>query len=271
MTRPIRPLDDAGPFDLVGDVHGCIDELRELLGLLGYDVGDDDVVRHPERRRLVLLGDLVNRGPAVVDVLRVAMASEAAGTALSVVGNHDDKLRRALIGRRVQITNGLAESLAQLEDEPEAFRREVVAFIDAMPSHLILDDGRLIAAHAGLPHTFHGRTDDKARDVAMFGVTTGRFDEDGLPVRINWAKDYEGPPAVAYAHTPVAEPVWYHDTIDLDTGCVFGHRLSAMRWPERDVAWVPAIREYARKNGPFRLIGPGGEKTDAVPVLAPRS
>lgn len=271
MTKPIRPPDDAGPFDLVGDVHGCIDELHELLTLLGYEIGGDDVARHPDGRRLILLGDLVDRGPAVTDVLRLAMASEAAGTCLSVVGNHDDKLRRALIGRRVQITNGLAESLAQLEDEPEAFRREVVAFVDAMPSHLILDGGRLIAAHAGLPRAFHGRTDEKARDIAMFGVTIGKLDEDGLPVRVNWARDYQGPPAIAYGHTPVAEPVWFHDTIDVDTGCVFGHRLSALRWPEREIAWVPAIREYTRKNGPFRLVGPGGEKTDAVPVLAPRS
>jgi protein phosphatase len=271
VTRPIRPSDDAGPFDLIGDIHGCVDELRELLAELDYDIGDDDVLRHPDGRRVVFLGDLVDRGPAVTGVLRIAMASDAAGTSLSVVGNHDDKLRRALIGRRVQITNGLAESLAQLEDEPESFRRAVVAFVEALPSHLILDAGRLIAAHAGLPRAFHGRGDERTRDLAMFGVTTGRVDEDGLPVRINWAEQYQGPPAIAYGHTPVAEPVWYHDTIDVDTGCVFGHRLSALRWPEREVTWVPAIREYSRKNGPFRLVGPGGAKTDAVPVLAPRS
>lgn len=260
MSRPIRPRNDSGPFDLIGDVHGCIDELRELVALLGYDLGDDHVLRHPAGRRVVLLGDIVDRGPGIVDVLRIAMASEAAGTSLSVIGNHDDKLRRALIGRDVQVKHGLAESLAQLEDETPAFKRQVLAFLEAMPGHVILERGTLVAAHAGLPRELHGRADEHTRDVAMYGITAGGLDEDGLPIRVNWAKQYGGPPYLAYGHTPVIEPVWYHDTIDVDTGCVFGHRLTAVQFPERDVVSVPALREYAHKNGPFRRIGPGGDK-----------
>jgi protein phosphatase len=260
VTRPIRPANDDGPFDLIADVHGCIDELRELVDALGYEVGDDDVLRHPDGRRIVFVGDIVDRGPGIVDVLRIAMASEAAGTSLSVVGNHDDKLRRALLGRNVQVKYGLAESLAQLEDESAAFRRRVLAFLDAMPSHLILERGALVVAHAGLPRQLHGRVDEHTREVAMYGVTAGGLDEDGLPIRVNWARQYNGPPCVVYGHTPVVEPTWYHDTIDIDTGCSFGHRLSAVRFPEKEIAWVPALREYAPKNGPFRRVGPGGEK-----------
>ena len=263
MPRPIRPRDDKRPFDLIADVHGCIDELRALLGLLGYSL-DGDVLRHPAGRRVVFLGDMVDRGPDTPGVLRIAMASEAAGTSFSVIGNHDDKLRRALIGRPVQVTHGLAESLAQLFDAKESFRQAIVRFIEDMPSHLILDRGRLLAAHAGLPRKYHGREDAKARDIAMFGPTTGLTDMDGLPVRINWAADYKGPPAVVYGHTPVVEPVWQNDTIDLDTGCVFGHRLTALRWPEHDLVSVPAQRTYVVKSGPFRLIGPGGAKADGV-------
>jgi protein phosphatase len=260
VTRPIRPRADGGPFDLIGDVHGCIDELRELLALLGYDVGDNHVLTHRQGRRVVFLGDIVDRGPGIVDVLRIAMASEAAGTSFSVVGNHDDKLLRALRGRNVQVKHGLAESLAQLEDEPPAFRRRVLGFLEAMPSHLILARGTLVAAHAGLPREWHDRTDEHAREVAMYGITAGGLDEDGLPIRVNWARQYSGPPCVVYGHTPVVDPVWYHDTIDVDTGCVFGHRLSAVRFPEKDLVSVPALREYARKSGPFRRVGPGGEK-----------
>ena len=263
MPRPTRPRDDKPPFDLIADLHGCIDELRALVELLGYDL-EGDVLRHPAGRRVVFVGDLVDRGPDTPGVLRIAMASEAAGTSFSVIGNHDDKLRRALIGRPVQVTHGLAESLAQLFDAPESFRTAIVRFIEEMPSHLILDGGALLAAHAGLPRKYHGRDDAKSRDIAMFGRTTGLTDMDGLPVRINWAADYEGPPAIVYGHTPVVEPVWQNDTIDIDTGCSFGHRLTALRWPEREPVSVPAARAYMVKSGPFRLIGPGGEKANGV-------
>ena len=263
VARPVRPKPDRGPFDLFGDVHGCIDEVRALLELLGYSL-DGDVIRHPGGRRVVFLGDLVDRGPDTPGVLRMVMASDAAGTALAVVGNHDDKLRRALIGRPVKVTQGLAESLAQLEGASKTFCAAIVRYVETMPSYLILDGGALLAAHAGLPRRFHGREDKRTRQVAMFGLTTGRTDEDGLPERLTWAADYAGPPAVAYGHTPVIEPTWSNDTIDIDTGCVFGYRLSALRWPEREVVWVPARRVYQQKSGPFRLVGPGGAKVDAV-------
>ena len=106
--------DDTGPFDIIGDVHGCHAELLSLLDRLGYDTAADPIA-HPGGRRVLFLGDLVDRGPGVAEVLDIAMSMVAAGSALCVAGNHEVKLGRAIAGRNVRVTHGLAESLEQLQ------------------------------------------------------------------------------------------------------------------------------------------------------------
>lgn len=172
--------DDHGPFDIIGDLHGCRSELEALLGQLGYDIG---AARHPDGRKVVFLGDLVDRGPDIPGVLRIVMKMVEAGTALCVPGNHEMKLLRKLRGKDVQITHGLAESLAQLEREPPEFRKTVLDFIDDLVSHYVLDDGKLVVAHAGMKESMQGRGSGKVRDFALYGETTGETDEFGLPVR----------------------------------------------------------------------------------------
>lgn len=251
--------DDHGPFDFIGDVHGCGDELESLLLLLGYAPDSDGVWRHPAGRKAVFVGDLVDRGPRIVDVLRLVMGMTRAGVGLAVPGNHDMKLMRKLRGRDVQVTHGLQESLDQLGGEPDAFQREVGDFIDGLVSHYVLDGGRLVVAHAGMKEEMQGRGSAKVRDFALFGETTGETDEFGLPIRYNWAAEYRGSATVVYGHTPVPEPEWLNRTINIDTGCVFGGRLTALRWPEKELVSVPAAREYAV---PARPLG-------AVPGTAP--
>ncbi len=241
---------DTGPFDIVGDVHGCHTELVALLGELGYDTAVHPV-RHPEGRRAVFLGDLVDRGPQVPEVLDLAMAMVEAGTALCILGNHEDKLGRALAGRNVQVSHGLAESLAQLDTRPAEYRARVAAFIDALVSHYVLDGGRLVVAHAGLPERYHGRTSGRVRGLALYGDTSGETDDYGLPVRYPWADDYRGRAAVVYGHTPVPVAGWVNNTICLDTGAVFGGALSALRWPERTLVSVPAEREHYAPSRPL--------------------
>jgi protein phosphatase len=243
--------DQHGPFDVIGDVHGCHAELTALLAGLGYEPGDDGVRRHPAGRTAVFLGDLVDRGPDTPGVLRTVLGMVARGTALCVPGNHEAKLLRAMRGRDVKVSHGLAESLAQLAGEPEEFRNQVIAFLDGLVSHYVLDSGRLVVAHAGLPAEMHGRASAAVRAFALYGDTTGETDEFGLPVRYPWAQDYRGTALVAYGHTPVPEAVWVNNTICLDTGCVFGGRLTALRYPERDLLSVPAQRVYYQPVRPL--------------------
>ena len=241
-----------GPFDIIGDVHGCFDELVELLRKLDCSVDETSFTVQPVNgRKLVFVGDLVDRGPKIPQVLKLVMNAVASGAALCVPGNHDMKLMRKLRGRDVQITHGLAESLAQLANEPEDFRKHVAEFIDDLVSHYVLDDGKLVVAHAGMKESMQGRGSGAVREFAMFGETTGETDEFGLPVRYNWAAEYRGAAAVVYGHTPVPETEWLNRTINIDTGCVFGGKLTALRYPEKELVSVPAKQTYAESRKPF--------------------
>lgn len=243
-----------GPFDIIGDVHGCFDELVELIGQLGYTVTENDgafTVSSAGDRKLVFVGDLVDRGPGTVQVLRLVSSAVGAGRAFCVPGNHDMKLVRALRGRDVKRTHGLAETLEQLGLESNEFRVQVAKFLDGLVSHYVFDDGKLVVAHAGLKESMHGRGSGAVREFALFGETTGETDEFGLPVRYNWAADYRGKALVVYGHTPVPEPLFLNNTVNLDTGCVFGGRLTALRYPEKEVVSVKAHRTYYEPARPL--------------------
>ncbi len=248
--------EEHGPFDVIGDVHGCRAELSALLDRLGYAAGAEGVRRHPEGRRAIFLGDLVDRGPDVPGVLRIAMAMTQAGTALCISGNHEAKLERALGGKKVKLTHGLAETMAQLEREPPAFAEEVREFIASRISHYVLDDGKLVVAHAGLPEPLHGRASGRVRQFCLYGETTGETDDLGLPVRVDWARSYRGRASVVYGHTPVAQARWVNNTICVDTGCVFGGALTALRWPERELVSVPAERVHYEPVRPLAAAAP---------------
>ncbi|MFG2030277.1 polynucleotide kinase-phosphatase [Streptomyces sp. NPDC048825] len=242
-----------GPFDIIGDIHGCASELESLLGKLGYLDGV-----HPEGRTAVFVGDLVDRGPDSPGVLRRVMAMVASGDALCVPGNHENKYGRYLKGRQVQHTHGLAETIEQMEGESEEFKKQVREFIDGLVSHYVLDGGRLVVCHAGLPEKYHGRTSGRVRSHALYGDTTGETDEFGLPVRYPWAEEYRGRAAVVYGHTPVPTATWLNNTVCLDTGAVFGGKLTALRWPERELVDVPAERVWYEPTKPLRTEAPGG-------------
>ena len=252
--------EETGPFDIIGDVHGCYDELLTLLGQLDYRVDAEPVaddrdlgvrVTPPAGRRAVFLGDLVDRGPASPQVLRLVMSMVKDGSALCVPGNHDIKLLRHLNGKKVTVNHELGETLAQMELEPAAFGGQVRQFLDGLVSHYVLDGGKLVVAHAGLTEEMQGRGSGAVRAFALFGESTGEIDEFGLPVRYEWAREYRGRAMVAFGHTPVPDPEWLNNTIDLDTGCVFGGRLTVLRYPERELVTVPAARVYCEPARPL--------------------
>jgi protein phosphatase len=252
-----------GPFDIIGDLHGCCDELEELLPRLGYEISPAaeegplawPIHRHPEGRQAVFLGDLVDRGPRVLDTLRLVRAMVREGAAWCLPGNHDVKLVRKLRGRNVQITHGLDRTLAELDALPEGdrdlVRQELISFLDGLVSHYVFDEGRLVVAHAGLREDLQGRASRVVREFALYGETTGESDEFGLPVRYDWAADYRGQARVVYGHTPVPEAEWLNHTLNIDTGAVFGGKLTALRYPEMDLISVPARAVYAAPARPF--------------------
>jgi protein phosphatase len=266
---------EAGPFDVIGDVHGCRAELELLLEELGYAITRDEAARpvnaiHPRGRRVIFLGDLVDRGPDTPGVLRLAMGMVAAGTALCVAGNHEAKLLRAMRGKKVTVSHGLEESLKQLDREDGPFCREVETFLDGLTSHFVLDGGRLVVAHAGLAERMQGRASGRVRSFCLYGQTTGETDEYGLPVRYPWAEDYRGRAMVLYGHTPVPAAEWVNNTMCLDTGCVFGGHLTALNYPERTLHSVPASRVYYQPSKPLAPAPESGapDSGPAVPGAA---
>jgi protein phosphatase len=254
-----------GPFDIIGDVHGCADELQQLLEQLGYQsttlsqshgFWDFPTYRHPENRKVIFLGDLVDRGPRILDCLKLVRNMLAADSAICVPGNHDMKLLRHLKGNQVKINHGLEQSIAEVDALPEAGKagaiEQLCQFLDDLVSHYVLDDGKLVVAHAGMKEELQGRGSGKVRDFALYGESTGEIDDFGLPVRHNWAAEYRGKAMVVYGHTPIPTPEWLNNTIDIDTGCVFGGQLTALRYPEKDLVSVPAARVYCEPVKPLQ-------------------
>jgi protein phosphatase len=247
------------PYDLIGDVHGCRDELVVLLRTLGYRVDAAQAQVVPSSgRSVIFLGDLVNRGPQTPAVLRLVMGMVAAGTATSLAGNHDVALARALAGFDSDDVDALSASLQQLESESIDFKQSVVEFIDSLPRQLTLDEGRLVLAHAGLPLEYHGSDSAEADDFAVNGRKVP--DASGGLVRYQWAEDYRGQALVVYGHASQLEARWINRTLCIDTGCVYGGSLTALRYPELELVSVPAARVYfnSKRSPAFRAAALGG-------------
>ena len=277
--------DQHGPFDLIGDVHGCHDDLLKLLEKLGYEntgpenTGPENTgpennwgtPRHPDGRRAVFLGDLVDRGPGSDLVLETVMNMTEAGDALCVAGNHENKLMRKLRGNSVRVSHGLAQTLEQLGTRTEEFRERTVRFLNGLTEHYILDNGNLAVAHAGILAEYQGRVSARVRDFCLYGQTNGETDEWGLPVRMEWALGYRGHAMVVYGHTPVTAPKWLNNTICVDTGCVFGGSLTALRYPERELVSVPAAKTYCESVKPIGETGveKGTTGPEDLPETAP--
>ena len=247
------------PYDIVGDVHGCIDELRDLLDRLGYQL-DGDIARHPAGRTLAFLGDLNDRGPGSIAVWSIAVASLAAGTALYVPGNHDSKFARYLMGRDVHLTYGLAETVNELLALPprrrDALGAAIADLLATTPPYRILDRGHLVIAHAGIEEWMIGRVDREISAFCRFGEPTGERSPWGFPIRRDWAASYRGDALVVYGHTPMHAAEWRNNTINIDTGCAFGGTLTALRYPEREIVDVPSHRSYAEPSMEARVNPP---------------
>ena len=246
-TRNERPdfdlRSERGPFDIIGDIHGCFDELQDLIGNLGYTNNGAGV---PDRK-LIFLGDINDRGPASAHTFRLVMTLVNTGRAYYTPGNHCNKLLRYLQGGRVQLAHGLAGTVDEVQRQERiepGFANRLRTFIENAPPYLWLDKGDLVAAHAGIKKHMIGRYDERVRAMCLYGDTTGESNPDGTPVRLDWAQDYNGSASIVYGHTPMPGPYWVNNTINIDQGCVFGGWLTALRWPEREIVQVRAKRPY---------------------------
>lgn len=249
---PSNRKDDNGPFDLIGDIHGCADELSDLLVLLGHAEWSEGrliTVKHGEGRKLVFLGDLVDRGPKNLATLEIVQSCVEDLGAYCVLGNHDDKLRRYLKGNKITISPGMRCTVAEMNGASEATRLAILGFLETLEPHYSLDNGRLIVAHAGLAERHHGKHGDGARSFALYGDTTGHVDENGRLERGDWASAYTGKATIVHGHDIYDEPRVVNNVYAIDTACVFGGSLTALSYPEMIFTSVPARAAYYEKAG----------------------
>lgn len=250
---PTLFLNWKGPFDIIGDVHGCFEELLSLLKELGYSWEGDPwnpeaglKLQTASRRFPVFVGDLVDRGPYPKETLKLVMHLCRTGQAGAVPGNHDEKIARALSGVQFRKRDeDFARTLKLASADGDEFMEAVAEWIHSMPSHMVLDEGKLVVAHAGSKRSHHGRNSKSIREFCLYGATTGKTDELGLPERLNWAAEYDGSAWVIYGHTPVSAPRWENRTVNIDTGCAYGGYLTALRYPEMETVSEPSRKEYA--------------------------
>lgn len=239
-------------YDVIGDIHGCYGELLQLLEQLGYSKNQQGNYHHPESRKLAFLGDLTDRGPNSLKVIELVYKLVQQGIALYSPGNHCDKLYRYFLGRDVQVRHGLETTVAEYENLSPDLQKELstkfMKLFEEAPLYLELDEGRLVVAHAGIREDLIGHTHKRVRTFVLYGDVTGERHENGMPIRRDWAKKYAGDPIVVYGHTPVKKPREIGNTINIDTGCVFGGELTAFQYPEGTTVSVPSTMPYVEEK-----------------------
>ncbi|WP_374722670.1 bis(5'-nucleosyl)-tetraphosphatase PrpE [Peribacillus tepidiphilus] len=231
-------------IDIIGDIHGCYEEFKSLTQKLGYG-WDKAYPLHPEGRKLAFVGDLTDRGPESLKTIEIVWQLVVKEKiAYYCPGNHCNKLYRFFLGNKVQITHGLETTVAEYEQlkekEQKDIRQKFMRLYEDAPLYQVLDEGRLIVAHAGIKEELIGRNDKKVKTFVLYGDITGEKHPDGSPVRRDWAKYYKGEAWIIYGHTPVREARKVNRTYNIDTGCVFGGKLTALRYPEFELVQVPS-------------------------------
>ncbi len=240
-------------FDIIGDVHGCFQELIELVEKLGYE-RHNGIYIHPQGRRLISVGDVADKGQKNISCLNFWIDQVAQGGAFWVHGNHCNKLYRYFLGNHVHISHGLENTVAELKamtaEERGALKMRYMRCYESQCYYLLLDKKRLAVVHGGLQAENMGRFSGGIKAVCLYGETTGKLDASGRPERKDWAACYTGNALVVYGHTEVPQAKLVNNTIDIDQGCVYGGKLTAFRYPEREIVQVDAKRVYRHTEKP---------------------
>jgi protein phosphatase len=242
-------------LDIIGDIHGCFAEFKELTLEMNYNWSSGYPV-HLNGRKLAFVGDLTDRGPQSLAVIDVVYNLAAKDMAFYVPGNHCNKLYRYFLGNKVQITHGLETTVAEYEELDSKGRMEIrqkfIELYEKAPLYHVLDSKRLVIAHAGIREDYIGKQSSKVKTFVLYGDITGEKNPDGTPVRRDWAKQYEGKAAIVYGHTPVKEVRKIKNTYNIDTGAVFGNKLTALRYPEMEILSVPSSMPFVEEK--FRAL-----------------
>ena len=230
-------------IDILGDIHGCFTEFQQLTIQLGYS-WESGVPIHPDGRILGFVGDLTDRGPKSLQVMEVIYELVIIQKkALYAPGNHCNKLYRYFSGNQVTVSHGLETTVAEYETLPtreqKKIRKKFMDLYEYSPLYVITDDENLIIAHAGIRKDYIGKSSKKVKTFVLYGDIKGAKHPDGSPIRRDWAQYYDGKPWIIYGHTPVKEPRQVHHTYNIDTGCVFGGKLTAFRYPEFELVSSP--------------------------------
>ncbi|WP_058308126.1 bis(5'-nucleosyl)-tetraphosphatase PrpE [Gracilibacillus massiliensis] len=239
-------------LDIIGDIHGCYQELMELVEKLGYQYQNDKIY-HPDNRQLAFVGDLTDRGPKSLDVIRfVYHVVMELKLGFYVPGNHCDKLYRYFLGNNVKQQHGLETTVEEYQQLSKPEQLEVkgmmMTLYENAPLYKVVNELDTVIAHAGIPEKYIGRNDKKVKTFVLYGDITGGKLADGRPVRRDWAQHYHGDKWIVYGHTPVLEPRFVNRTVNIDTGCVFGNQLTAFRLPEEEIINVPSKQPFVEEK-----------------------
>lgn len=224
-------------YDCIGDVHGCYDECIALFQKMGYQFNSEGIPEHPDAHTPIFIGDITDRGPHSIQMIHLVWTlTIQRKKGLYIPGNHCNKLYRYFLGNKVKAVHGLETTIAELDALSKPDRKKVrdrfVQLYESAPLYLVLDQGKLVLAHAGIKKELIGSKHKGVKTFVLYGDITGNTLPDGRPERRDWALRHPGNPMIIYGHTPVREPRIKNNTYNIDTGAVFGGKLTALRYPE---------------------------------------
>lgn len=218
----ISSVDFRNPF-IVGDIHGCFDEFLKLLEKINYN---------KKKHRLILAGDIINRGPKSFDMLRW-VKNEGVEV---ILGNHEQAFIKG-----VEKDKPLSSILRKLKNDMGETVKEWVQWISSWP--LYIEEEDFMVVHAGLvpgEHPRHSEPDFLMNIRTWDGKGENIKDESNPP----WYTFYKGEKLLIYGHWAKQGLMVRGNTIGLDSGCVYGKSLSGILLPERRIVQTSAFRNY---------------------------
>lgn len=254
----MRKIEVGNGIDIIGDIHACYEEFIELIEKLGYKKNKDDLYLHPQGRKILSLGDIMSRGPESLKTMMFFLNHIENGQAYMTDSNHGWKIARWLDGRKVQLKHGdekVEEEFIKYEIQfgvvkTNELKQKIKELLMKAPSHYILMENgvdTVVCTHAGIKDEYIGKETPKIKNFCRYGDVEG-MDETGKPIRKDWFSHHNNKLLIIWGHDPKPEPFVFNNTINIDQGVVFGGKLTAFRYPEREFIFLDATKDYSDKK-----------------------